>query len=115
MAFVDDNFIQGNSQASRNFSLRLEESAEYKEPFRPLALGAIEHALGIEGNLTVTPLFVKLRISQGDHGRLCVGRFEEVDSGRLSKRFSDKRTPGFHDGRMKVPSHSGVLGDVARS
>ena len=113
VAFVDDHFILGRPQASRNICKRLEGRAEYKE--RSLTLGAIEPAFGIEVTLTIAPLYTELRVSQGDYGRLWVGRFKEIVNGRLSKRPPNKKLLGFQAVRMKAPGGNGVLGDVARS
>ena len=48
VTFVDDHIILGHFRSNRNFSKRFEGKAGYKEPFRPIALGAIEPLLGIE-------------------------------------------------------------------
>ena len=113
VAFVDDHLILGHPQVGRTFVALLEKQAEYKKPFRALALGALEPALGIE--FTFSPLCATLRISQGNCRRLWVGRFTEIINGRLGERLLNLLTHGLATGCMKAPAGDGVLGDLARS
>ena len=115
VAFVDDHFILGHPQVSRRLAALLECRNEYNEPFRPLALGALEPALGLEFRLNLTPLCVTLSISQGDYGRLWTGRFSALIVDKLGKRLEHTDTPGYAPGRMKCPSGGGILSAVARS
>ena len=86
VAFVDDHFILGHPQVSRRLAALLEGRNEYKEPFRPLALGALEPALGLEFRFNLTSLCVTLSITQktmdacgrGDLGRSSPTNSEKV-------------------------------------